>query len=168
MKPGAAELLWRGSSRWRSNVHICSSLYPKLCVWLLLQVTSYSLSLREIDTVQDEDEAAGPDGGYVPNALEAVLRKRHLDMLQVRRRSLLCVAFYIPGSTRLVVLSVLEPALRQRHLDMLQVRSRCLCGVSDVPVSTCLGVHLCFPLCAGGSTTPARFLHRAGPLGIVF
>jgi hypothetical protein len=48
-----------------------------------LQVTSYSLSLREIDTVQDEDEAAGPDGGYVPNALEAVLRKRHLDMLQV-------------------------------------------------------------------------------------
>jgi hypothetical protein len=47
-------------------------------------VTSYSLSLREIDTVQDEDEAAGPDGGYVPNALEAVLRKRHLDMLQVR------------------------------------------------------------------------------------
>jgi hypothetical protein len=47
------------------------------------QVTSYSLSLREIDTVQDEDEAAGPDGGYVPNALEAVLRKRHLFMLQV-------------------------------------------------------------------------------------
>ncbi|WIA19587.1 hypothetical protein OEZ85_005527 [Tetradesmus obliquus] len=46
------------------------------------KVTSYSLSLREIDTVQDEDEAAGPDGGYVPNALEAVLRKRHLDMLQ--------------------------------------------------------------------------------------
>jgi hypothetical protein len=32
------------------------------------QVTSYSLALREIDTVQDEEE-------YVPNALEVVLRK---------------------------------------------------------------------------------------------
>lgn len=49
-----------------------------------LQVTSYSLALREIDTVQDIGDA-GPDGGYVPNALEVVLRKKHLDMLQVRR-----------------------------------------------------------------------------------
>lgn len=57
-----------------------TALLPRVFVF---QVTSYSLSLREIDTVQDEDEAAGPDGGYVPNALEAVLRKRHLDMLQV-------------------------------------------------------------------------------------
>lgn len=32
------------------------------------QVTSYSLALREIDTVQDEEE-------YVPNALEVILRK---------------------------------------------------------------------------------------------
>jgi hypothetical protein len=32
------------------------------------KVTSYSLALREIDTVQDEDE-------YVPNALEVILRK---------------------------------------------------------------------------------------------
>lgn len=56
------------------------------------QVTSYSLSLREIDTVQDEDEAAGPDGGYVPNALEAVLRKRHLDMLQVGAASTLSLS----------------------------------------------------------------------------
>lgn len=31
-------------------------------------MTSYSLALREIDTVQDEDE-------YVPNALEVILRK---------------------------------------------------------------------------------------------
>lgn len=55
-----------------------------MCCVLLLQVTSYSLSLREIDTVQDEEEngASGLDGGYVPNALEAVLRKRHLDLLQ--------------------------------------------------------------------------------------
>jgi hypothetical protein len=44
-------------------------------------VTSYSLSLHEIDTVQDAVSA--PNGGYVPNALEAVVRKRHLDMLQV-------------------------------------------------------------------------------------
>ena len=40
-----------------------------------LQITSYNLSLREIDTVQDEAE-------YVPNALEAVLRKGHLEMLR--------------------------------------------------------------------------------------
>ncbi|KAF8062894.1 TRPV6 [Scenedesmus sp. PABB004] len=48
------------------------------------RVTSYSLALREIDTVQDEDDGAAPggDGGYVPNVLEAVLRKRHLHMLQ--------------------------------------------------------------------------------------
>ncbi|GBF97002.1 hypothetical protein Rsub_09799 [Raphidocelis subcapitata] len=39
------------------------------------RVTSYSLALREIDTVQDEE-------GYVPNALEVVLRKGHLDMLE--------------------------------------------------------------------------------------
>lgn len=45
------------------------------------QVTSYSLPLREIDTVQGED---GPDGGYVPNALEVVVRKTHLGMLEVR------------------------------------------------------------------------------------
>eukprot|EP00879_Flechtneria_rotunda_P024448 GHRR01025918.1.p1 GENE.GHRR01025918.1~~GHRR01025918.1.p1 ORF type:complete len:377 (+),score=86.35 GHRR01025918.1:244-1374(+) len=45
------------------------------------KVTSYSLALHEIDTVQDEGRT-GDDGGYVPNALEAVLRKRHLDMLQ--------------------------------------------------------------------------------------
>jgi hypothetical protein len=45
------------------------------------QVTSYSLPLREIDTVQGDD---GPDGGYVPNALEVVVRKTHLDMLEVR------------------------------------------------------------------------------------
>jgi hypothetical protein len=32
------------------------------------QVTSYSLALREIDTVQDEE-------GYVPNCLETILRK---------------------------------------------------------------------------------------------
>ena len=32
--------------------------------------------------MQDGDD--GPDGGYVPNALEVVVRKRHLDMLQVR------------------------------------------------------------------------------------
>ena len=43
-------------------------------------MTSYSLALREIDTVQDEDTGL-PDGGYVPNALEVMLRKRHLDML---------------------------------------------------------------------------------------
>lgn len=47
---------------------------------VFLQVTSYSLALREIDTVQDEDTGL-PDGGYVPNALEVTLRKRHLDML---------------------------------------------------------------------------------------
>jgi hypothetical protein len=40
-----------------------------------MQITSYNLSLREIDTVQDETE-------YVPNALEAVLRKGHLDLLR--------------------------------------------------------------------------------------
>ncbi|KIY99828.1 Transient receptor potential cation channel subfamily V member 6 [Monoraphidium neglectum] len=39
------------------------------------KITSYSLALREIDTVQDEEE-------YVPNALEVVLRKGHLDMLE--------------------------------------------------------------------------------------
>jgi predicted transcriptional regulator len=44
-------------------------------------VTSYSLPLREIDTVQGDD---GPDGGYVPNALEVVVRKTHLAMLEVR------------------------------------------------------------------------------------
>ena len=46
-------------------------------------MTSYSLALREIDTVQDVGDH-GPDGGYVPNALEAALRKKHLDMLQAR------------------------------------------------------------------------------------
>jgi predicted transcriptional regulator len=46
------------------------------------QVTSYTLPLREIDTVQGDD---GPDGGYVPNALEVVVRKRHLGMLEVRQ-----------------------------------------------------------------------------------
>lgn len=45
------------------------------------QVTSYTLPLREIDTVQGDD---GADGGYVPNALEVVVRKRHLGMLEVR------------------------------------------------------------------------------------
>lgn len=56
-------------------IHCC-------CVYLsrLFQVTSYSLALREIDTVQDEDTGL-PDGGYVPNALEVVLRKRHLGLL---------------------------------------------------------------------------------------
>jgi hypothetical protein len=44
-------------------------------------VTSYTLPLREIDTVQGDD---GADGGYVPNALEVVVRKRHLGMLEVR------------------------------------------------------------------------------------
>jgi len=44
-------------------------------------VTSYSLPLREIDTVQGDE---GSDGGYVPNALEVVVRKRHLHMLEVR------------------------------------------------------------------------------------
>jgi len=54
------------------------------CLWLscCLQVTSYSLALREIDSVQDVGDA-GSDGGYVPNVLEVVLRKKHLDMLQV-------------------------------------------------------------------------------------
>ena len=48
-------------------------------------VTSYSLALREIDTVQDDGDGGGGDdrdGGYVPNALEVVLRKGHLDMLE--------------------------------------------------------------------------------------
>ncbi len=51
----------------------------------LSQFNSYSLSLREIDSVQDESSGRGEDGGYVPNVLEAVLRKRHLHMLEARR-----------------------------------------------------------------------------------
>lgn len=56
-----------------------------VCVLSPRQVTSYSLPLREIDTVQDGAEGGPDDGGYVPNALEVVVRKRHLGMLEVRR-----------------------------------------------------------------------------------
>lgn len=66
--------------------HHCPGSQVKLDVFaqgpdpVCLQVTSYSLALREIDTVQDEVTGL-PDGGYTPNVLEVVLRKRHLEML---------------------------------------------------------------------------------------
>lgn len=37
-------------------------------------MTSYSLALREVDSVQN-------NGEYVPSALEAIVRKGHLDLL---------------------------------------------------------------------------------------
>lgn len=43
--------------------------------WAYGPVTSYSLSLREIDTVQD------PRGKYVPSVIETIVRKGHLDAL---------------------------------------------------------------------------------------
>ncbi len=52
--------------------------------WAYGPVTSYSLSLREIDTVQN------PGGKFVPSVIETIVRKGHLDALgdplvQVRR-----------------------------------------------------------------------------------
>ena len=57
--------------------------YPQVA-WAYGPVTSYSLSLREIDTVQNPGE-------FVPSVIETIVRKGHLDALgdplvQVRGR----------------------------------------------------------------------------------
>jgi hypothetical protein len=56
----------------------------------------------------------------MPNALEAVLRKRHLDMLQV---SGFCIVFceWNIRVCKYGMPNALEAVLRKRHLDMLQV-----------------------------------------------